>query len=288
MPIPDRAAVVASLLFGGMRLRHGPEHHRSVERSKAGSTVDVHGCDTGQERHAIGGPRPAHDHPGAKQPRSSVQEPQADDSTDATEACQGPSRPEVTGTVDPTKGKPQVGLLVLVAAFVLLVDVVTKAIIVTIMHDGESVRMLGGLVYFSLYRNPGMAFSMATGMTWILAVVAIGVVVLIATMARKLRSPLWAVCLGLILGGALGNLTDRIFRSPGVLHGHVVDFISVFGPDAKYFAIFNLAAAAISTGAVMLVVATLTGIDFDGRRVGRGKRSVARTLCGDGLAPPQG
>lgn len=168
--------------------------------------------------------------------------------------------------------RPQVLLLALVAGFVLLVDAVSKALIVAHMADGESIRLLGGLVYFSLIRNPGAAFSMATGMTWILAIVAIGVVVLIIKMAPRLRSPIWAVCLGLILGGALGNLMDRIFRSPGVLRGHVVDFISLFGPDAKYFAVFNLADSAITIGGVMLVIVTLLGIDFDGRRLRRSRR----------------
>ena len=93
--------------------------------------------------------------------------------------------------------------------------------------------MLGGLVYFSLIRNPGAAFSMATGMTWLLALVAIGVVIVIIRMAPRLRSTPWAVSLGLVLGGAIGNLIDRIFRSPGFLQGHVVDFVSVFGPNAR-------------------------------------------------------
>jgi signal peptidase II len=168
-------------------------------------------------------------------------------------------------------------LLALVAAAVLIIDAVSKALIVANMTDGQSVRLLGGLIYFSLIRNPGAAFSMATGMTWILAIVAIGVVVLIIKMAPKLRSPIWAVCLGLILGGALGNLMDRIFRSPGVLRGHVVDFVSLFGPDAKYFAVFNLADAAITIGGIMLVVVTLIGIDFDGHRVSRRKRTASGT-----------
>ena len=121
---------------------------------------------------------------------------------------------------------------------------------------------------------------MATGMTWILAIVAIGVVVLIIRMAPRLRSPVWAVCLGLILGGALGNLIDRIFRSPGVLRGHVVDFVSVFGPDGKYFAVFNLADSAITIGGILLVIVTLMGIDFDGHRAVRGKRAAARAGSG--------
>jgi signal peptidase II len=174
------------------------------------------------------------------------------------------------------RGKSQIVLLAVVAAVVLLIDTVSKALIVAHMAEGQSIRLLGGIVYLSLIRNPGAAFSMATGMTWVLAIIAIGVVVVIIRMAPRLRSPIWAVCLGLILGGALGNLMDRIFRAPGVLRGHVVDFISVFGPDARYFPVFNLADSAITIGGVLLVITTLIGIDFDGHRVPRGRHAQSR------------
>ena len=134
---------------------------------------------------------------------------------------------------------------------------------------GDQPSILGGLVYFSLLRNPGAAFSMATGMTWILALVAIGVVVAIVRIAPRLRSTPWAVALGLILGGALGNLTDRVFRAPGILRGHVVDFVSVFGPNAEYFPAFNVADSAITIGGITLVVTVLMGIDYDGTRYPR-------------------
>jgi signal peptidase II len=107
---------------------------------------------------------------------------------------------------------------------------------------------------------------MATGMTWILALVAVGVVVAIVRIAPRLRSTAWAVALGLILGGALGNLTDRLFRAPGVMRGHVVDFVSLFGPNAEYFPAFNVADSAITIGGITLVVTVLLGIDYDGTR----------------------
>ena len=157
-------------------------------------------------------------------------------------------------------------MLAVIAATVVILDLLTKIIIVATVTPGESVRLLGGLVYFSLIRNPGAAFSMATGMTWLLALVAIAVVIVIIRMAPKLRSTPWAVSLGLVLGGALGNLIDRIFRSPGFLQGHVVDFVSVFGPNAEYFPVFNVADSAITIGGISLVITALLGIDFDGTR----------------------
>lgn len=174
----------------------------------------------------------------------------------------------------PVAPKPRkVWLLAIIASSVIILDLITKIIAVALLTPGESPRILGGLVYFSLIRNPGAAFSMATGMTWLLALVAIGVVVVIVRMAPKLRSTPWAVSLGLVLGGAIGNLIDRIFRSPGFLRGHVVDFVSVFGPNAEYFPIFNVADSAITIGGISLVVTALLGIDFDGTSTRKPKHS---------------
>ncbi len=164
-------------------------------------------------------------------------------------------------------------LLLSIALAVLAVDVVTKVLVVASIAPGENVRILGGLVYLTQIRNAGAAFNMATGMTWLLAIIALAVVAFIVRMAPRLRSTPWAVCLGLVLGGALGNLTDRVFRAPGILRGHVVDFVSVFGPNAQYFPAFNTADSAISIGGVMLVLVALLGYDFDGQRRQRRRRS---------------
>ena len=177
----------------------------------------------------------------------------------------------------------RVVLLAVVALSVVALDLITKIIAVALLTPGESPRILGGLVYFSLIRNPGAAFSMATGMTWLLALVAIGVVVVIIRMAPRLRSTAWAISLGLVLGGACGNLIDRIFRSPGFLQGHVVDFVSVFGPNAQYFPVFNVADSAITIGGISLVITALLGIDFDGTKV-RARKSGA----GSATTPPAG
>lgn len=173
----------------------------------------------------------------------------------------------MTETLQPRK----VGLLAAIATTVVVLDLVSKIIIVATVQPNQPVRLLGGLVYLSLIRNPGAAFSLATGMTWLLALVAIGVVIVIIRMAPRLRSTPWAVSLGLVLGGAIGNLIDRIFRAPGFLQGHVVDFVSVFGPNAEYFPVFNVADSAITIGGISLVVTALLGIDFDGTSTRKAK-----------------
>lgn len=161
----------------------------------------------------------------------------------------------------------RIGLVASLALIVIVLDQVTKLLVVADLDPGGAPkRILGGVVYLSVFRNAGAAFSTATGLTWLLALVAIGVVVVIIRMAGKLRSTAWAIALGLILGGAIGNLIDRIFRSPGFLRGHVVDFISLFEPDGRHFAVFNLADSGITLGAVALVLTAFAGIDMDGHR----------------------
>jgi signal peptidase II len=167
---------------------------------------------------------------------------------------------------------PRVRLLAGLAVLVLALDIVTKTIAVAQLEGREPVRILGGLIYLQLLRNPGAAFSMVTGYTWVLSIVAIAVVVVIVRVSRKLRSTGWAIALGLVLGGALGNLTDRIFRSPGPLQGHVVDMVSPFAPDGRAFAVFNLADSAITCGGVLLVLLALLGRELDGTRSGDKKK----------------
>jgi signal peptidase II len=175
--------------------------------------------------------------------------------------------------------KSRVRLLATLALTIVTLDLITKLIAVATLSPttppAEQPRILGGLVWFSLIRNPGAAFSMATGMTWILALIAIGVVIYIIRIAPKLRSTWWAVCLGLVLGGAVGNLIDRVFRSPGFLRGHVVDFVSVFGPNAQYFPVFNVADSAITVGGILLVfTAVVLGVDLDGTRTRDPKKAL--------------
>ena len=155
----------------------------------------------------------------------------------------------------------RVGLLLGVAVFVLAADVISKAIVVARMADHAPIRLLGGLLTITLTRNGGAAFSIGTSMTIVFTAIAVGVIVYILRAARNLRSIGWAITLGLLLGGATGNLLDRIFRAPGPFQGHVVDWIQL--PD---WPVFNLADASIVCAGVLVVLLALRGIRLDGTR----------------------
>jgi signal peptidase II len=157
-------------------------------------------------------------------------------------------------------------LLLGLAAVVLALDVASKLLVVATIDRGENVRVLGGLVYLTHARNTGAAFSFAEGATVAFTLIAAAVVVVIVRSARRLFSTAWAIALALVLGGAVGNLLDRVFRDPGFLRGGVVDWISVFGPDGKYYPIFNLADSAIVCGGVLGAVLAFRGIEFGGGR----------------------
>jgi signal peptidase II len=165
-----------------------------------------------------------------------------------------------------------VAILAVVAAAVLAGDATAKHFVVARLTDHPPVRTLGGLVYLDLIRNSGAAFSMLSGRTWVFTLVASAAVVWICWLAARLRSTAWAVALGLVLGGALGNLADRVFREPGFLVGHVVDYISLFGPDGEHFAIFNLADAMLCVGVGLAILLELVGLRRDGTRARRESR----------------
>jgi signal peptidase II len=152
-------------------------------------------------------------------------------------------------------------LLLSVAAFVIAADVISKAIVVARMAGHPPIRLLGGLLTITLTRNPGAAFSIGTSMTIVFTAIAVGVIVFILRAARNLRSIGWAITLGLLLGGATGNLLDRIFRAPGLFQGHVVDWIQL--PD---WPVFNLADSSIVCAGVLVVLLALRGIRLDGTR----------------------
>jgi signal peptidase II len=161
----------------------------------------------------------------------------------------------------------RVAVFVATALIALVLDIVSKVLVVEQLKETDRpVRILGGLLYLDQTRNAGAAFSLGTGFTVVLTVVALAVVVIIARTAGRMRSTGWALALGLILGGALGNLGDRIFRHPGVGRGHVVDWISAFAPYGRDWPIFNLADSAIVCGAILAGILAVLGIDFDGRQ----------------------
>jgi signal peptidase II len=162
-----------------------------------------------------------------------------------------------------------VRLLLAVAAVVVALDQLTKAIALERLADGAPVHVLGDLLQFRLVFNPGAAFSFATGYTFVFTIIAAVVVVVILRVSRKLRSLPWALALGALLGGAIGNLLDRVFREPAVFQGHVVDFI-----ELPNWPVFNLADTAITCSAVAMVLLSLLGIEYDGSHR-RGGRSTA-------------
>jgi signal peptidase II len=145
------------------------------------------------------------------------------------------------------------------ALAVLVADIVSKVVVVAVMRPGQRVQLVGRLLRLTLTRNAGAAFSVGTGSTFLFTVVAVGVVVVIVRSARRLVHRGWAIALGLLLGGALGNLADRLLRSPGPGRGHVVDWI-----ELPHWPVFNLADSAIVVGGALALLLATRGVAFDG------------------------
>jgi signal peptidase II len=155
-------------------------------------------------------------------------------------------------------------LLLIIAVVTLAADQLTKVLALGHLTPGRPVDLVGSSLRLNLIRNPGAAFSLGDKSTWLLTVIAVAVLIAIATMARRLSSRAWAAALGLILGGALGNLADRFFRAPGPGRGQVVDFIDYFG-----WFIGNVADIAIVGAAAFIAVLSLRGIPASGSPAGR-------------------
>ncbi|WP_147793777.1 signal peptidase II [Cellulomonas sp. Y8] len=199
--------------------------------------------------------------------------PAADDARrDAASAAPVPpaSEPAASGAgapaadpeaVAPARRRRLVATLVALAAVTLVLDQATKAWALAGLDEGVRHPVLGDLLGLQLLFNPGAALGLATGTTWLLTIVAITVVVVIIRVSRRLGSTGWTIALGLLLGGALGNLVDRLIRDPGVFMGHVVDFIA-------YGDLFvgNVADIAIVAAAGLLMLLSLMGVRLDGTR----------------------
>ncbi|MDY7543646.1 MULTISPECIES: signal peptidase II [unclassified Cryobacterium] len=163
-----------------------------------------------------------------------------------------------------TKGRSSALIVLGLAALgVYALDQTAKFLVVSYLTEGSTVRVLGDVLQWHFVRNPGAAFSLATGMTWIFTIIAAAVVVFIVIFAGRIRSLAWALVFGLLLGGVLGNLTDRLFREPSFGLGHVVDFITT---PWLIPAIYNVADASIVTSMVIFMILTIRGIGLDGRR----------------------
>jgi signal peptidase II len=158
----------------------------------------------------------------------------------------------------------RVGLLVAVAVAVLGLDIATKIIVVATLTGRAPIRLLGGFLHLLVDRNPGAAFSFAPSLTILFSLIAITVIVVILRSSRRIKSTPWAITLGLLLGGATGNLVDRIFRYPGLFRGWVVDWIQI-----PHWPVFNLADSAIVCGGILAVLLSVRGIRLDGHRESR-------------------
>lgn len=162
-----------------------------------------------------------------------------------------------------------IGRLTVLAVLVTAVDQLTKWWAENELAGREPIQIVGDLLQLRLLYNSGAAFSIATGMTWLLTLIVIVVIVVVIRASAKLGSKGWAIAFGLLLGGAFGNLIDRLFRDPGFLEGHVVDFIDYGG-----LFVGNIADIAITVAAVLIAVLTWRGITVDGTH--RGSDTVGR------------
>lgn len=153
--------------------------------------------------------------------------------------------------------------MIVAAGLVFALDQVSKYFVTQNLEVGERVSVLGEVLQFVFVKNSGAAFSLAAGWTWIFSIVATGVAVFIAWFAPRIRSKVWMLVFGMLLGGTLGNLADRLFREPSFGLGHVVDFIQVWG----FPAIFNVADIFIVSSMGLFILLTLLGVNLDGTRV---------------------
>jgi signal peptidase II len=161
-------------------------------------------------------------------------------------------------------------VLAAVPVLVIVLDQIVKQLSLTHLTGSAPVRLLGGAIYLNLTRNSGAAFSMGGNYTYVFPVIAVLVVSGIIWLSRRLRSIGWAISFGLIIGGAIGNLIDRLFRAPGVFRGQVVDMISLFDPAGRAYpipAIFNIADSALFCGVVLAIILEFAGRRRDGTRI---------------------
>jgi len=171
---------------------------------------------------------------------------------DAAEEPVGPS---------PARRRRLFFLLASIAVVTYLLDQLSKWWAVNELTDALPRDLIGSFLRLDLIRNPGAAFSIGTGNTWLLTIVAVVVLVVVIRVSRRLGSAGWAWALGLLLGGALGNLTDRVVREPGFGQGHVVDFL-----DYNSWFIGNIADIAIVSAAILIGLLAVTGRSVDGTR----------------------
>ncbi|KQR20853.1 MULTISPECIES: signal peptidase II [Microbacterium] len=184
-----------------------------------------------------------------------------------------PLRPAAAGIV-----------IAILAVLVLAADQLAKTVAIDTLPPERVVPVLGEALQFYLVRNPGAAFSLGEGVTWVFTIaLAVVACVIVFLALRRVRSRLWAVVLGLLLGGVLGNLTDRLVREPGFPVGHVVDFIST---PWMMPAIYNVADIFIVSMMISVAILVLVGLRLDGTRETRASRAAGADAAADGEVEP--
>lgn len=143
--------------------------------------------------------------------------------------------------------------------FAYLLDQLTKLWVVQTMTEGQMIEVFPPVLSWHFIRNSGAAFSIGEDVTWIFTIIQALVPLIVFWLSRRLGSIWWSIAFGLLAGGALGNLTDRLFREPSFGVGHVVDFIAF--PN---FAIFNIADSAVVGAVILICILTFKGIGLDG------------------------
>lgn len=195
------------------------------------------------------------------------------------------TRPDATDEGGDSPRRVRAVALVIVGAVGLvayLLDQWSKLLITQNLSVGESIPILGEVLQFHFVKNSGAAFSLASGSTWFFSLIAAGVAVFIVWYSQKIRSLGWAVLFGMLLGGTLGNLTDRLLREPSFGLGHVIDFIQVWG----FPAIFNVADSFIVASMGLFIILTLRGIHLDGTRASKKPRPSDDASSGTRAADP--
>jgi signal peptidase II len=165
------------------------------------------------------------------------------------------TKPQVSGT------RARTLLFLGIGVFLVFLDQLTKELAIAELSDGSVMPVLGEVLRFRLAYNDAAAFSLGVGQTWVLAIIASCAVLALLWFGPKAKNVTWTIIAGLVLGGAAGNLVDRLTRAPGFLNGHVVDFISI----PFNFPIFNLADTFLVVGVSLAMLRTLMGDELGGK-----------------------
>ncbi|WP_334169566.1 signal peptidase II [Timonella senegalensis] len=187
----------------------------------------------------------------------------ASNALNGTDTATGLESPPVTRRT--TRRALRIALAVAGAGLVL--DQGTKAIAATQLQQGERVPLVGDLLSLSLLYNPGAAFSLGSGSTWIFTIVGVLAAAATIVFAALLRGVRWGIVLGLVLGGVVGNLVDRLVNPPSFGQGHVTDFIA-YGD----LVVGNVADVLVVAGVALLILRLLTSDPREQRASGGAAR----------------